>query len=130
MMYLLDTNVCIDFAKARSEILRARIRAQNGRGMGISSITLAELRFGAQRPGGDREDEARIDLFVSVLGVHDFGRRAAEVYGGFARTLSVRRNSLDRLIAAHALALQATLITNNETDFRDVPGLKVENWTR
>ena len=129
-MFLLDTNVCIDFALGRSEILRARVRAQNGRDMGVSAITLAELRFGARRPGCDAKDEARVDVFVSVLGVHDFGQRAAEAYGNLAPSVQLRRNSFDHLIGAHAVSLNAVLVTNNERDFADIPGLKVENWTR
>ncbi|AXJ94215.1 MULTISPECIES: type II toxin-antitoxin system VapC family toxin [unclassified Sphingomonas] len=129
-MYLLDTNVCLDFAFARSATLRSRIRAQNGRDMGISSITLAELRFGAQRPEADAADEARVDIFVSILRVHDFDRAAAERYGQFAAFSPVRRGSFDRLLAAHALALGHVLVTNNTRDFADIPGLIVENWTQ
>lgn len=128
-MFLLDTNVCIDFAFARSADLRARVRAQNGRGMAISSITLAELRFGAQRPEADPGDEAKVDIFVSILGVRDFDRAAAERYGMLAATLPARRGSFDRLIAAHALSLGCVLVTNNERDFGGIPGLLVENWT-
>ena len=129
-MYLLDTNVCLDFAFARSDILRSRIRAQNGRNMAISAITLAELRFGAQRPEADAADEARVDVFVSILRVHNFDRVAAERYGQFAGFSAVRRGSFDRLIAAHALALGCVLVTNNTRDFADIPGLVIENWTQ
>jgi tRNA(fMet)-specific endonuclease VapC len=128
-MFLLDTNVCIDFALARSQPLRERVRAQNGRGMLISAVTLAELRFGARRPGADPDDERRIDVFVSVLAAAPFDTAAAEAYGALGRQVAVRRGSFDRLIAAHALALDATLVTNNLRDFADVPGLRVENWT-
>jgi tRNA(fMet)-specific endonuclease VapC len=129
-MYLLDTNVCIDFALARSEQLRARVRAQNGRNLGLSAITLAELRYGASRPGVDATDQARLDIFVGVLGVYDFDRAAAERYGAMAPSIPPRRHSFDLLIAAHALSLNATLVTNNERDFAGIPGLVVENWTR
>lgn len=129
-MYLLDTNACLDFTLARSDRLRVRVRAQNGLGMAISSITLAELRFGARRPEGDPADEERLDVFVGVLTVHPFDHAAAEAYGALSGRIAVRRNSFDRLIAAHALALGLILVTNNERDFADVPGLRVENWTR
>ena len=129
-MYLLDTNACLDFALARSDTLRARVRAQNGRGMAISSITLAELRFGAGRPGADPKDEHRLDVLVSVLTTHPFDEAAAEAYGKLGGKIAVRRNSFDRLIAAHALSLGYTLVTNNEADFADIPGLRVENWTK
>lgn len=128
-MYLLDTNACLDFALARSDRLRARVRAQNGRGMFISAITLAELRFGTGRPEADPEDERRVDVFVSILPVHPFDQAAADAYGRLSPAVAVRRTSFDRLIAAHALSLDLTLVTNNVGHFADVPGLRVENWT-
>lgn len=128
--FLLDTNVCLDFAFARSERLRARMRAQNGRNMVISAITLAELRFGARRPEADPADEAKLDLFLSVLAVRPFDPAAAETYGAFSGRVPIRRGVFDRLIAAHAISLDLTLVTNNTRDFADVPGLRVENWTQ
>jgi len=130
IMYLLDTNACLDFTLARSDKLRARVRAQEARDMAISSVTLAELRFGAQRPEADPEDERRLDVFVSVLTTYPFDETAAEAYGRLGGKVAVRRNSFDRLIAAHALSLGATLVTNNERDFAGIPGLRVENWTK
>lgn len=129
-MYLLDTNVCLDFAFARSDALRRRVRAQNGRGMAISSISLAELRYGAKRLEADPEDEKRVDLFVSVLTTYPFDAEAAEVYGSFGTGVAVHRKGFDRLIAAHALSLSLTLVTRNVRDFADVPGLRIEDWTR
>ena len=128
-MFLLDTNACLDFALARSDRLRARVREQNGRGMAISAITLGELRFGARRPDADPEDERRLDRLIAVLPAHPFDVRAANMYGRLGGIITVRRITFDRLIAAHALALDLTLVTNNERDFSDVPGLRVENWT-
>ncbi|WP_375381318.1 type II toxin-antitoxin system VapC family toxin [uncultured Sphingomonas sp.] len=129
IVFLLDTNVCLDFTLARSDRLRSRVRAQNGRAMAISAITLSELRYGARRPEADPEDDRRLALFVSVLTLHPFGVEAAEAYGRFGGLVPLKRTNFDRLIAAHALALDLTLVTNNERDFADVPGLRVENWT-
>lgn len=128
-MYLLDTNVCIDFALARSEVLRRRLVSAYYAGLAISTITLAELRVGARHRGAEAKDDERLDLFVSTMKVHPFDTPAADRYGTLVRASGVRRNSFDRLIAAHALSLQLTLVTNNERDFADVPGLRVENWT-
>jgi tRNA(fMet)-specific endonuclease VapC len=129
-LYLLDTNVCLDFALARSEALRDRIASSFNKGLAISSITLAELRVGAQHADADPEDEKRLDRLVGVLAVHPFDEAAAETYGQVARLIGIKRRSFDRLIAAHALALGATLVTNNETVFSGIPALKVENWRR
>lgn len=129
-MYLLDTNVCIDFALARSDVLRDRIRDAFSQGLSISAVTLAELRVGARHRGADPEDERRLDKMVRVLALRDFDGAAAEAYGRIARRIGVKRRSFDRLIAAHAVSLGLILVTRNEADFADVPGLKVENWTR
>ena len=129
-MFLLDTNSCIDFALARSDLLRERIRLAYPQGLSISTITLAELRVGARHEGADPEDEKRLDAFVRVLSVREFDERAAEAYGRIARQTGVKRKSFDHLIAAHAVSLDLTLVTRNMKDFVKVPGLKVENWTQ
>ncbi len=128
-MYLLDTNVCIDFALARSDKLRDNIREGFPRGISISSITLAELRVGARDARAGPDDDQRLDDLIRILTLRDFDEEAAEVYGRLARQIGIKRRSFDRLIAAHALSASCTLITGNIKDFADVPGLKVENWT-
>ena len=128
-MFLLDTNSCIDFTLGRSDALRERIRRSYRIGLAISTVTLGELRVGPKHPGADPEDERRLDLFISTLTVHSFDERAAEEYGRVARSIGVKRKSFDRLIAAHARALDLTLVTRNEADFAGVPGLRIENWT-
>lgn len=128
-MFMLDTNVCVDFALGRSEVLKNRIAVAYGKGLAISAITLAELRVGARHLGADGKDDERLDNLVRVLTLRDFDAQAADTYGAIARRAGIKRRSFDRLIAAHALSLGLTLVTNNEADFADVPGLKVENWT-
>lgn len=128
-MFLLDTNVCIDFARARSAALRERIRENYVNGLSISTITLAELRVGARHKGAEPADEERLDTFVRILTLREFDAEAAEAYGRIARKIGVKRRSFDRLIAAHAASLGLTLISRNGKDFANVPGLKVENWT-
>ena len=72
------------------------------------------------------EGERLLANFVGAIPVVPFDETAARAYA----RVPFRRGKLDRLIAAHALGLDAILITNNEGDFADVPGLKVENWVR
>lgn len=127
-MYLLDTNVCLDFALARSDSVRDRIAAAFSKGLAISTVTLAELRVGARHIEADPEDDKRLDRFVRIVAVAPFDEAAAEAYGRVARLIGIKRRSFDRLIAAHALALGHALVTNNAEDFSEVPGLKVENW--
>lgn len=128
-MYLLDTNVCIDFSLARNDALPGHFRRAYAQGLAISTITLAELRVGTKHGAGDPEDEKRLDLLIATLAVHPFDVAAAATYGRLARELGVKRRSFDRLIAAHAVSLNLTLVTRNGADFRNVPGLRLEDWT-
>ena len=128
-MYLLDTNTCIDFALARSRPLVSRIERNYRYGISLSAITLAELRVGSRRSEADPEDDRRLDKFVATLTLYPFGDAAADDYGRLGREIAFKRRGFDRLIAAHARSLGLILVTNNESDFADVPGLRVENWT-
>ena len=129
-MYLLDTNICIVFTQGTIPVLRERIQERYARGLAMSAITLAELRVGARASADPIGDGKRLDLLATLIPVCDFDAAAAESYGRLAREIGVRRRSFDRLITAHALSLSLTLVTNNERDFSDIPGLRVENWTR
>jgi tRNA(fMet)-specific endonuclease VapC len=127
---MLDTNTCIDFAKARSDRLRDRLEQAFEGGLAISAVTLAELRVGAKAPGADPQDERRLDVLIRSLTLLEFDAAAAEAYADIVRKVGVKRRSFDRLIAAHARSRGLLLVTNNERDFADVPGLQVENWAQ
>lgn len=127
-MYLLDTNVCIDFLLGRSDRLVEKIGRAFGK-LAVSAITVAELRVGSRTSHDPEGDARRIDAFLAGVDVMSFDDKAAMAYGAAVREVGVKRKSFDRLIGAHAVALGFTLITGNEADFADVPGLKVENWT-
>ncbi len=128
-MYLLDTNICIEFLLARSSAIPVRMAEEFGR-LSVSAITVAELRVGSKSSSDPKGDERRLDLFLAALEVEPFDSSAASSYGQLMQNLDMKRRSFDRLIAAHALALDRTLVTNNPRDFADVPGLEIENWTR
>lgn len=129
-MYLLDTNACIDFARARSERLRERLEQVFDAGLAISTITLAELRLGARADRADPNDDRLLDVLIRSIAALDFDADAAEQYAMIVRQVGVRRRSFDRLIAAHALSRNLVLVTSNERDFADIPGLRVEDWTK
>jgi tRNA(fMet)-specific endonuclease VapC len=96
----------------------------------MSAITLAELRYGADRRGS-RKLHALIDTFAAAVEVVPFDEAAAAEYGRIGGMLAERGTPIgefDVLIAAHAVALQCSLVTNNVRYFSKVPGLSVENW--
>lgn len=131
MRYMLDTNICIYLIKRRPDAVVNRL-ASLRRGEAImSAITYAELRTGLEmRDEAYRAaDERALALLVENIPVLPFGEAAAVGYGVIRAAVRERnRDALDRLIAAHALSVGATLVTNNKTDFKDYPGLIVENW--
>jgi tRNA(fMet)-specific endonuclease VapC len=128
-MYLLDTDICIDFVDGRSGVAKRRVEREFRNGLGISSITAGELLVGARGSTDPVKDAQRIDAFIQVMRCHDFDEAAARSYARIAKQVGVKRKSFDRLIAAHALALGYVLVTSNVKHFADVPGLKVEDWT-
>ena len=130
MRYLLDTNICVHLIQRHPPDLLRRFQEFNYGDLVISVITLAELRHGVERDLSTKhEAERALDDLLTYLPVLPFDNAVAVQYGVFAAAVrDRRRDALDRLIAAHATSLGLTLITNNEVDFRDYPGLVVENW--
>jgi tRNA(fMet)-specific endonuclease VapC len=120
--YLLDTKICIYLLRGESAAAAGEVQRCSEGEIVTSAITCAEVMIGARAEGGERDAEAFFRLFPAL----PFDGAAAHAYAG----LPFRRGSFDRLIAAHALALGLTLVTNNERDVADIPGLAVENWAR
>ncbi len=129
MAYMLDTNICIYLMRHHPPEVAVRFAQLSYGDVVMSSITLAELRFGALvSPQRDHEDRALAGLLEDVPAL-PFDEDAAAAYAVLrAAARERRRDALDRLIAAHAVATDCVLVTNNEADFRDYPGLRVENW--
>lgn len=130
MKFLLDTNICIYAIKNRPPQVLERLRANEAAGLGISSISVAELYFGAEKSGSQKNLTA-LKHFLEPLEIADFDLKAAQVYGQVRKTLEAAGTPigpLDTQIAAHALALDAVLVTNNTGEFQRVPGLLLENW--
>lgn len=131
MRFILDTNICIYLIDAHPPAVVHRFKSQPMGQVVMSVVTYAELCHGVERcPGQDRAAAAnsleRLTMRVPVMA---FEQLAAESYGILAAAVRDRRRDvMDRLIAAHAIGLGLILVTNNEADFKDYPGLKVENW--
>lgn len=126
-MYLLDTNVCIDFLLRPTPNLISKLDSNFGQ-LVVSTITVAELRVGKQTSTDPKSDERHLNEFLAALDVRVFDEMAALEYGNLVRSSGIDRKSFDRLIGAHAMALGLTLVTNNLKHFADVPGLRIENW--
>ena len=128
--FMLDTNICIYLMKHQPPEVAARFAEYFVGEVVISAITLAELEFGVTSSNAAAEQNRQaLDGFLEEIVVADFDRPAARAYGPVRlATRERKRDALDKLIAAHALALDAALVTNNEADFAAYPGLRVENW--
>jgi tRNA(fMet)-specific endonuclease VapC len=129
MRYLLDTD-SVSFALRGQGEVGARLQAQRPSDLCISAITLAELRYGADRKGS-RKLRGLIDTFAAAVDVISFDETCALEFGRIASILAERGTPIgefDVLIASHAVALRCTLVTNNVRLFSRVPGLLVENW--
>ena len=132
MRYLLDTNVCIQLIRQRSPILLARIRSFETGGLGVSTITVAELQYGVFKSRDAERNAAALEAFLLPFDTRPFTEDAAAAYGLIRAQLEARGEpigSLDTLLAAHALALHVPIVTHNAREFRRVPGLDVEDWT-
>ncbi len=125
---MLDTNTCIDFARGRSVAMLARMKERRRDGLIMSAISYAELSVGA-RADGDIADRERLEMLVRIVRVVPFDADAARAYGRLVREYGMKRHDFDRLIAAHALARDVTLVTSNERHFKAIHSLRVENWT-
>lgn len=123
MTFMLDANIVIALLGGGPDVLRARVEECRRGDIAISSIAFAEVALGSWN--GKRPSLAILDQLPRLFDVLPFDHLAARVYA----QLPFRRRSFDRLIAAHALSIGMTLVTNNERDFADIPGLAVENWT-
>ncbi|HJT76729.1 MAG TPA: type II toxin-antitoxin system VapC family toxin [Gemmataceae bacterium] len=146
MIFLLDTDTLIYMVRglkatgrqqgrrqrALDLVGRCRQAQKEGHAVGVSAITVSELEFGA-RKGGRYEDEiAAVTKILAPFDIYDYAAVPCGRHYGHVRHELERAGqaigAMDLLIAAHALSLDATLVTNNLAHFRRVPGLKATDW--
>lgn len=124
---MLDTAACVDLVRGDAPELARALPLHRGGPIVVSVITLAELRVGdVLRPPS--AGDATIDDLLAPFEVLPFDRQAAQAYGTLRVTLERKGTPIgpmDTLIAAHAIAVGAAIITANVRDFRRVPGLTV-----
>lgn len=129
MKYLLDTNMCIYLMKNHPEDVRRKFAECYYGDVVISAITLAELEHGIEVSPYRAENEKALTDLLNDLIVAPFDRGAAKAYAVIrAGAPKGKQDALDKLIAAHARALDITVVTNNVKDFQKYPGIRLENW--
>ena len=124
MKFLLDANTIILLLSGTNDELRARISRCAEGDLAMSAVAFAEVAVGSWN--GKKPSLIAVDELARLIPIVPFDGLAAREYA----RLPFKRGSFDRMIAAHALALDLTLVTDNERDFTEIPGLRVENWTR
>ncbi len=132
--HLLDTNICIFLLNQRRgfENIVQHMDGMSREDIGISAITVAELEFGIAASKKQNDNFNRLERFLLDFEVIDFDRASAAAYGPLRSGLQAQGTPIgpmDFLIAAHALALKTTLVTNNTREFQRVPGLRLEDWS-
>ena len=130
---MLDTNICIYLAKRHPPEVRAKFATLSLGDAVMSALTLGEMLHGIERRPATYATNMRVlDALRERVRVVEFGAEAAGAYARVAAKLPRSEcNAVDRLIAAHALSLDVTLVTNTERDFAayaEVGALRVENW--
>jgi tRNA(fMet)-specific endonuclease VapC len=131
--YMLDTDTCSYVMKRSNDALLKRLRRTPLSDVCISVITKSELLYGVEVSPRRQQDEAALGAFLPYVEVLDFPDEAALHYATIRAHLKTRGTMIganDLFIAAHARSLGLTLVTNNTGEFRRVPKLAVENWTR
>ena len=132
MKYILDTNICIYIINKKPAKVLRKFERYPVQDFGISSITHAELQCGVEKSENKTTNQAALDEFLLPLTILPFqGKRLVTCYGEIRTALeSIGKTigPLDMLIAAHALGLDLTIISNNIKEFSRIPNLKCENW--
>jgi len=131
MKYLLDTNVCVDYLNGRYLNVIRRIQASDPKDLVLSTVVVAELRFGADKSRQIRRNHARIDILSAEVPLLDFDQSAAAAFGPLRSTLERSGQVIgpyDMLIAAQAVSRGLVLVTDNVKEFDRVAGLGIENW--
>jgi tRNA(fMet)-specific endonuclease VapC len=134
MKYLLDTNICIYIINEKPDRVLRKFEQYPVFDFGISSITHAELQYGIEKSKKKKTNQDALDEFLLPLTILPFhGKKLVTCYGEIRASLESKGRTigpLDMLIAAHALSLDLTIISNNIKEFSRIPKLKSENWIR
>ena len=132
LRYMLDTNTCIYIAREKPREVKTHFERLRPGQVVMSAITYGELSYGAARSRQPRKSLAQLQELAHEIPVASLDSQTSELYGEIRAKLEEQGRLIgnhDLWIAAHALALDLTLVTNDEREFKRIPGLSVENWT-
>jgi tRNA(fMet)-specific endonuclease VapC len=128
---MLDTNICSYIIRNQREAIKKKLKeVENEHRVALSTIVVSELLYGAYKKGSKKLIEV-IKNFIEYFTIYEYDLKAAEEYGKLRAELERKGEVIgayDLQIAAHALSLEAILVTNNEREFKKVKHLKIENW--
>ena len=131
MRFMLDTDSCIALIKRKPAKMLDKLTSHAPGDIGLSTVTLAELRYGVAKSAQKERNSQALDEFLLPLEIADFDETTAGAYGEVRAALEKAGTPvgpLDTQIGVHALSLGAVLVTHNAREFRRVPGLAVEDW--
>jgi tRNA(fMet)-specific endonuclease VapC len=131
-MYLLDTDTIIYAIKGERQVTR-RLEETAGQPKAVSVITYGELFFGAMKSAAPQANLAKVRRVGELFPVIEVSRAVMETFGSLKAELQKRGKAVadfDLVIAATALVHSYSLVTNNQRHFRNIPGLRLENWVR
>ena len=131
MLYMLDTNMCSYIIRDNPKGIFQKLKeAEREHTIALSNIVVSELLYGASKKGSTKLIKV-VHMFVEQFTIHDYNKASAKAYANIRTTLEKKGQVIgvhDMLIAAHALSLDATIVTNNTKEFERVDGLVIENW--
>lgn len=133
MKLMLDTHTCIALIKRKPAHALQQFNKYQIGDIGISAVTLAELRYGVSKSQHQAKNHAALEEFILPLELAAFDEEATAAYGVVRAALEKQGTPigpLDTMIAAHALSLGVTLVTNNTREFERVAKLKIVDWIR
>jgi tRNA(fMet)-specific endonuclease VapC len=132
-MFMLDTDICIYIIKRKPAHVANRLAEMKAGQLSMSAVAYAELMNGAKKSQHVQENLEKLIALSELIEIQPFDKSAAECYGDIRSSLEKQGKNIgsyDLLIAAHALSLGRTLVTNNEREFGRVKGLKIANWAK
>jgi tRNA(fMet)-specific endonuclease VapC len=133
MLYLLDTDSCVFIARQKHPKVSHRFQSHRAGDLAMSIVTYGELRVGAEKSGRYPATLDTLEVFARLVPPLPMEIEVARVYSRVRLDLERRGQIIgpnDLWIAAHCLQLGLTLVTNNEREFRRIPNLPIENWTK